>query len=114
MIEKEVGALFIPVSNIEKARDWYCDLLGIEPEGEIVHGHLYVIPMKNPQIVLDSKIYDPESIYKVPAFHFNSKNIEESYLEMKKKGIELTTDIQFGHYFNFKDSDGNHLMVCAC
>jgi len=24
----QIGTVFIPVSNIEKARDWYCDILG--------------------------------------------------------------------------------------
>lgn len=33
---------------------------------------------------------------------------------MKNKGIELTTEIEHGHWFNFKDLDGNHLMICAC
>lgn len=27
----QVGTIFIPVSNIEKSRDWYCDLLGLHP-----------------------------------------------------------------------------------
>jgi len=28
-ILNQIGTVFIPVSNIEKARDWYCSLLGI-------------------------------------------------------------------------------------
>lgn len=28
-IENKIGAVFISVSNIEQARDWYCDLLGL-------------------------------------------------------------------------------------
>src|SRR5699024_7544734 len=29
-ILKQIGTIFIPVSNIEKARDWYCDILGVK------------------------------------------------------------------------------------
>lgn len=28
-ILNQIGTIFIPVSNIEKARKWYCDLLGL-------------------------------------------------------------------------------------
>ncbi|WP_353733574.1 VOC family protein [Rossellomorea vietnamensis] len=37
-LSKKIGVLFIPVSDIEKARDWYCDLLGFPDNGEIMFG----------------------------------------------------------------------------
>lgn len=113
-ILNQIGAIFIPVSNIEKARDWYCKILGLEADGEIQHGHLYVLPMDGTGIVLDSKIFSEDTIFETPAFHFNTKNIEEAYNYMKTKDVQLLTDIQHNHYFNFKDPDGNHLMVCKC
>ncbi|MER2116261.1 MAG: VOC family protein, partial [Solibacillus isronensis] len=30
------------------------------------------------------------------------------------KGVELITEIEQNHYFNFKDPDGNILMICQC
>lgn len=111
-ILKEIGTVFIPVSDIEKARDWYSDILGIKPDGEIQHGHLYVIPMEGTGIVLDSKIYSEASVFKVPAFHFNTKNIEAAFQYMRNKGVNLITEIQHHHYFNIKDPDGNVLMIC--
>jgi catechol 2,3-dioxygenase-like lactoylglutathione lyase family enzyme len=113
-ILNQVGAIFIPVSNIEAARNWYCDLLGLPTDGEILFGHLYVLPMKGAGIVLDSKIYTPENTFKVPAFHFNTNDIHESYRYMLEKEIELTTGIEHDHWFNFKDPDGNYLMICQC
>lgn len=65
-------------------------------------------------IVLDSKIYSEENIFKTPVFHFNSNNIEEAYEYIKGRKVELTTEIIHNHWFNFKDPDGNHLMVCKC
>jgi len=45
-IKNQLGTIFIPVSDIEKARDWYCDLLGMPSSREILFGHLYVLPMQ--------------------------------------------------------------------
>ncbi|MGG1685477.1 VOC family protein [Pseudalkalibacillus sp. NRS-1564] len=111
-ILNEIGAVFIPVKNIENARNWYCDLLGIPAHGDIVAGHLYVVPMKGNRLVLDSKIYSEHNLYKTPPLHFNTKDIEVAFSFMKEKRIELITDIENGHWFNFKDLDGNVLMIC--
>lgn len=113
-ILNQIGSVFIPVSNIEKARDWYCALLGIPADGEILFGHLYVLPMQGTGLVLDSKIYATDHVFKVPAFHLNTNNIEEAYQFMKSLNVELVTEIEHGHWFNFKDPDGNLLMVCKC
>ena len=113
-ILNQIGTVFIPVSNIEQARDWYCDILGVPADGDIQFGHIYVIPMNGTGIVLDSKIFSEENILKTPVFHFNTENIEDAFQYMKNNRVELTTDIEHNHYFNFKDPDGNHLMICKC
>ncbi|SEB40000.1 VOC family protein [Paenibacillus sp. GP183] len=108
----QIGGVFIPVSNIENARDWYCDILGLPVDGEILFGHLYVLPMKGPDIVLDSKIYAEDKIYKVPAFQLSTNDIHQSYEFMRAKQVQITTVIEHNKWFNFKDPDGNLLMVC--
>ncbi|WP_191562071.1 VOC family protein [Metabacillus idriensis] len=113
-ILNQIGTVFIPVSNIEKARDWYCDILGLQPNGEIQFGHIYVLPMNGTGIVLDSKIFSKDNILKTPSFHFNTEDIEVAYKFMKQKKVQLITEIEHNHYFNFKDPDGNHLMICKC
>jgi len=114
-ILNQIGTVFIPVSNIEEARKWYCDILGLNAEGEILFGHLFILPTTNGTgIVLDSKIYSEANIFKTPAFHFNTNNIEEAYEFIKGKNVELTTEIENNHWFNFKDPYGNQLMVCKC
>lgn len=112
-ILNQAGTIFISVSNIERARDWYCDVLGLPNDGEILFEHLYILPMEGTGIVLDSKIYSEDSIFKVPAFHFNTNDIQEAYEYIKSKNIDLTTEVQH-NWFNFRDPDGNHLMVCQC
>lgn len=113
-ILNQIGTVFIPVSHIERARDWYCELLGVPADGEILYGHLYVLPMQGAGIVLDSKIYAEDKVFQVPAFHFNTNKIEEAYQFMKDKNVNLVTEIEHSHWFNFKDPDGNLLMVCKC
>ncbi|WP_442600234.1 VOC family protein [Neobacillus sp. D3-1R] len=113
-ILNQIGTVFIPVSDIEKARNWYCDILALEADGEILFGHLYILPMKGIGIVLDSKIYSEENTIKTPLFHFNSENIEEAYSFLLKKGVPITSEIQHDHYFTIKDPDGNQLMICKC
>ncbi|MHA7581697.1 VOC family protein [Paenibacillus vandeheii] len=113
-ILNEIGTVFIPVRNIEKASEWYCDILGLPADGEILFGHLYIVPMNGTRIVLDSKIYSEEHTFKTPAFHFDTRNIEEAYAFMQYKNVNLTTPIEHEQWFNFQDPDGNLLMVCQC
>jgi hypothetical protein len=65
IISSKVGAGFIPVSNIISAREWYCSILNLEPKYDIIAGHLCCIPLDNNglNLVLDSKIYNEESLY---------------------------------------------------
>jgi len=114
-IENRIGAIFIPVQNIEAAREWYCKLLDLPVEGEILFGHLFCVPVTaGTGLVLDSKIFDPDSIRNTPLFHFNTVDIQRAYASLQKKGVELLTEIENGHWFTFKDPDGNVLMVSKC
>ena len=33
---------------------------------------------------------------------------------MSNTDVDLITQIEHNHYFNFKDPDGNILMICKC
>ncbi|MGG6310422.1 VOC family protein [Paenibacillus macerans] len=114
-ILNQIGTVFVPVSDIERARDWYCGLLGLPVDGEVLHGHLYVLPMEGTtSIVLDSNIYARDKVFRAPAFHFNTRDIKEAYAYMISWDVELTSGIEHDHWFTFKDPDGNLLMVCQC
>ena len=112
-IARQIGTVFVPVSDIAKARDWYCGLLGVPADGEILFGHLYVLPMNGAGLVLDSKIYSSEAVFSVPAFHLNTADIQAAHLHVQDTGAELA-EIRDGQWFNFKDPDGNVLMICEC
>ncbi|MDF2649448.1 MAG: glyoxalase [Paenibacillus sp.] len=102
--------------TLKKARDWYCAILGLEPNYEIIVGHLCCIPMDNNglNIVLDSKIYTEDTYARTPMFHFNTDDIHTAFQSMKDMGVEIVTGIEHGHFFNIKDPDGNMLMICKC
>lgn len=113
-IGKRISTIFIPVSDVKKARDWYCNLLGIMADGEIAHGHIYVVSLENVNLVLDSKIFEKYKPDEMPRFHFDTTDIKVTYEYVKSKGIEILTEIEDGHWFNISDPDGNVLMVCQC
>lgn len=113
-ILKQLGTIFVPVSDIEKARDWYCKLLNEEPSGEIIYGHLYIIPMNNSiSLILDSKIYAPDRVFRTPSVQILTNDIYAAYQYMQDNDIELLTTVQHNKWFNFKDPDGNILMICS-
>jgi catechol 2,3-dioxygenase-like lactoylglutathione lyase family enzyme len=111
LIEREIGTVFVPVRDIEAARDWYCDLLGVPATGEILFGHLYVVPMRRGSgLVLDSKNFRGPYDAK-PLFHFNTRDVHAAFAHMREKGVRLLGEVTDGAFFNFHDPDGNLLMV---
>ncbi|AZS15020.1 VOC family protein [Paenibacillus lutimineralis] len=116
IVTSKISGIFIPVKDITAARDWYCSLLGLEPDLEIISGHLCCIPMDNNglNVILDSKVYAEDTYARTPMFHFDTDDIERAYQYVQQLGAELVTSIEHGHWFNFKDPDGNMLMICKC
>ncbi|MEZ7171611.1 VOC family protein [Sporosarcina sp. OR05] len=113
-IETRISTIFIPVSDVAKARDWYCGLLGVPADGEIVHGHIYVISLENVNLVLDSKVFEKFKRDGIPRFHFDVLDIEAAYEYVIAKEVTILTEIENGHWFNISDPDGNVLMICQC
>lgn len=110
-IKREIGAVFVPVRDIEAARAWYCDLLGLATRPDIFFGHICVIPMRDGSgLVLDSKDFVAPHDGK-PVFHLNSDDIPAAFAYMREKGVALAGEITDGIFFNFRDPDGNLLMV---
>jgi catechol 2,3-dioxygenase-like lactoylglutathione lyase family enzyme len=110
-VDREIGAVFVPVSNIERARDWYRAFLGLEPGGEILFGHLYVVPMREGSaLVLDAQDFVGPHDRK-PAFHFNTSDIQAAREHALSLGALEVGPVTDGIFFTFKDPDGNLLMV---
>ncbi|MCT4782041.1 MULTISPECIES: VOC family protein [Exiguobacterium] len=110
----EIGTVFIPVRDVATSRDWYCQLFDLAADGDILFGHLYVIPLNGPNLVLDSKIWSEANIIQTPLFHLNTPDIHQAYAHMVQRQIDVLTPIEHDHWFHFKDPDGNVLMMCQC
>ncbi|MBD0382284.1 VOC family protein [Paenibacillus sedimenti] len=113
-----LAGTFIPVRDIEKARDWYCRLFGLPLDTPILFDHLCPLPVEGPGIILDTmpmwggKEPQGAATYQTPALMFPTSDLEAAYNYMKELGVELVTEIEHNHWFVFKDPDGNLLMIC--
>jgi catechol 2,3-dioxygenase-like lactoylglutathione lyase family enzyme len=78
-IKREIGAVFLPVRDIEASRTWYCDLLGLAERPDILFGHICVIPMTDGSgFVLDSRGFvAPRN--GTPTFHFVSDDLPAAF-----------------------------------
>jgi catechol 2,3-dioxygenase-like lactoylglutathione lyase family enzyme len=116
-IKNRVGGVFIPVRDIEKARDWYCRILGVSSDGDILFGHLYLLPMDGPVVILDQmpmwggNVPEGPPTYKTPAFMFQTDDIYASYQFMNNNEVELVIEIHSEKWFVFRYPDGNLLIV---
>ncbi len=114
-IMPRIGAIFVPVADVEQARHWYARLLGIADAPEIQFGHLAVFALDNGlRLVLDAKIHDAHARRNSPLFHFDVEDIATARDHVVELGADAVTEIGFDHWFTFRDPDGNVLMACVC
>ncbi|MDF2662314.1 MAG: hypothetical protein K0Q94_5105 [Paenibacillus sp.] len=114
-----IGSVFVPVQDIEKARDWYCRILNLPVDEAPIHfGHLCPLPMDAPGLILDTmpmwggKEPGGPPSFQTPAFMLLTDDIEAAYGYMHDQGAERVTEIMDGSWFAFRDPDGNLLMAC--
>lgn len=114
-IMPRIGAIFVPVADVEQARYWYARLLGMADAPEIQFGHLAVFAFDNGlRLVLDAKILDADARRNSPLFHFDVEDIAAAREHVVKLRADAVSEIQFDHWFTFRDPDGNVLMACVC
>lgn len=115
----KVNNVFIHVSNLERSAEWYSTLLGLSFNKDNVSSPVYNIPITSETgLTLDDHTFDPGFTLNPSnhaLFNFFVKDIDEAYKFIKAKGITVVREIErIGDfaYFNFKDLDGNVLMIC--
>lgn len=121
LIFNKVNNVFVHVSNLKEASEWYYDLLGIPFDPDKVESPVHNIPVDSETgLTLDDHTFDPGFRLK-PSEHvlFNLlvDDVDEAYEFVILKGIPVIKEIErIGDfaYFNFKDPDGNVLMICNC
>lgn len=120
-IKTKVNNVFIHVSNLKESAEWYSNLLGIPYDPEKVKSPVFNIPVTSETgLTLDDHTFDPDFKLKPSShvlFNFLVEDVDEAYSFVKSNGITITKEIErIGDfaYFNFKDPDGNVLMICNC
>lgn len=118
-IVNKINNVFIHVSNLEKSVEWYSDLLAMPFNKDNVISPVYNIPLTSETgLTLDDHTFDPGFQLRSSEhvlFNFFVKDIDEAYKFVINKGITIVREIERNGdfaYFNFKDPDGNILMIC--
>jgi predicted enzyme related to lactoylglutathione lyase len=113
-IEKRIGAVFIPVSNMDRAIQWYSHLLGLPVQAASHEGRIYELSMAGEtRLMLDG--HKPVTNSSQPLCWFWTDNIQQAHDFLRAHAVEMVTGIEdIGSLFTltFKDPDQNLLMVC--
>ncbi|MBD1381572.1 VOC family protein [Metabacillus arenae] len=119
-IQPIIKSVFIKVSDMDLAIQWYSKLLHFEYEKENDFGNIYVIPLTNgTNILLDSHNAGEVTPSPHELFMFSTDSIDEAYKELQELNVEIVKD-DYGEiyrdnkvsFINFKDLNGHVLMVC--
>jgi catechol 2,3-dioxygenase-like lactoylglutathione lyase family enzyme len=113
-IQNRIGCVFIPVSDMARARTWYSRLLGL-PLSETSHqGKIADLPMAGEtQLILDS--HKPVANSSQPLLFFWTDDLHATYHFLQGLEIEIVIPIEeIGSVsmLVFRDPDSNLLMVC--
>ncbi|QPC47888.1 VOC family protein [Mangrovibacillus cuniculi] len=114
-----VGSIFIPVTNLEKAINWYETNLNIKLIDRWEGGagfylstgptQLALVQVKNQQATEFETILGQSNGY----FNFLVEDIEAAYIHLTNAGVKATDIKDFGgmKFFDFFDLDGNPFCV---
>ncbi|MEH7384672.1 VOC family protein [Bacillus sp. JJ1521] len=121
-IKNTMGGVFIHISDLKKAVEWYSNILDLEYDLNKVKSPVYNIPITGPtSLTLDDHAFDPTFIHRPspnPIFNFLVDDIDAAYNFIISHDIEIVREIErVGEnfaWFNFQDPDGNIIMACTC
>ncbi|WP_303006632.1 VOC family protein [Romboutsia ilealis] len=120
---KKIGKITIYVNNQEEAKEFWIEKLDFVIKLERPMGPnmtwLEVGPSEcefttfilyDKKMMLDQK---PSANVEHPNVILSTDNIEESYNELKEKGVEVSEimTMPYGKMFSFKDQDGNDYLL---
>ena len=113
-IENRIGQVFVPVSEMSRAIEWYSRLFGLPTQGASHGGTIYDLPMAGEtQLTLDAN--KPVTNSSQPLCFFWTAEIEAAAGFLRDLGIEIVAgpeDVGSVSFVTFRDPDGNLLMFC--
>jgi catechol 2,3-dioxygenase-like lactoylglutathione lyase family enzyme len=116
----EVGAVMVPVSDQDKAIEFYCEKLGFEKRSDIPFGDGHRWVEVAPQgattaiALVEPRPQDSVGI-EIPV-GLNTTDVDADHAELKANGVDVDDEVsRMGDpvppMFMFRDQDGNTLMV---
>ncbi len=113
-IQNQIGSVFIPVSDMQRAIAWYSRLLDLSVQAASHQGKIYTLAMQGSAgLILDA--HKPVVNSSQPLFFLWTADIRAVYAFLQENEVEMTgpvEDIGSVTTLAFKDPDGNLLMVC--
>jgi predicted enzyme related to lactoylglutathione lyase len=114
-IENEVASVFVHVSDLRRAAEWYSMVMGLPVlEERLNGGNVYWLMLEGGTgLTLDDNKSNTSETPHV-RYMYKTSDIEEAHRYLEKKGVNVTS-IDRPHpglaFFRFTDPDGNSLMV---
>lgn len=102
------------VTDIEVAKHFYCQVLGLTLEEEYLEKEILVLKNEGPTLVIHKGSRKASIQYPHEAqslIIFSSENLDRDILELKEKGVKFLSDSPFdasvGRFIAFEDPFGN-------
>lgn len=111
-LEKRVGSIFIHVSDMKTAVEWYSLVLELPFNEDYLEDRLstiYALPVEGTEILLDAN--HGASPGPQPLMFFKSDDIQQTLQYLKENEIVIHHEALEHNIVVVKDPDGNKLMV---
>ncbi|WP_239618800.1 VOC family protein [Cohnella mopanensis] len=117
-IENRIASLFVHVTDLRRAAEWYSELLGLPLREERLNGGpVYWFDLPGTGLVLDSNSgnqSNPNWRQEKPFVMFPTRDIDRAHAYLLGKADVFSDPNRYDgmSYFNFSDPEGNASMVC--
>jgi len=111
-LEKRVGSIFIHVSDMKRAVEWYSRVFDLSFNEDYMEGRLstiYTLHFEGTEILLDSN--NGATPCPQPLMFFKTDDIQKTHQFLKKNGIVIHNEVLENNIIIFEDPDGNRLMA---
>ncbi|AZN42622.1 VOC family protein [Paenibacillus albus] len=111
-LEKRVGSIFIHVSDMKRAVDWYCRMFDLPYNEDYLEGRLstvYTLHFEGTEILLDSN--NGAAPGPQPLMFFKTDDIRQTLQFLKENEIVIHKEIIENNMVIFEDPDGNRMMA---
>jgi predicted enzyme related to lactoylglutathione lyase len=111
-LEKRVGSIFIHVSDMKRAVEWYSRVFELPYNNDYIEGRLstvYTLQFEGTEILLDSN--HGAAPTPQPMMFFKTDDIRHTLQFLKESGVVIHNEVLENNIVIFEDPDGNRLMA---